>query len=293
MILGRQIVIQGNMTTSSGREGFCERCGHALNEHAPKIDSRCKKCKRYFEICQQDHLESGYKLCYIPCSCGKIYYPDKAKSAKPLKPHEYLEGHPGYRPPEDDEEEDDKKDEFSYSILPQPAASPKTQGAYMHTRNISEESEDPLQWSNAKYMQKTTMPDLTKAFANTSIGCAASAEAKDKGPEDMSQWCEWEWNEEIQCEYRSRQKDGKWEYEYRKSPSLVPATAPAKSVPTTKTSAKPSKSVPSKSSKSKSSKSSNATDWNEWEWSEEYKCEYRSRQNEDGEWEYDYRQRGE
>jgi hypothetical protein len=185
------------MTTSSGRKGFCERCGHALNEHAKKSDSKRKKCKKYFEICQQDHLESGYRLCYIPCSCGEIYYPDKAMSAKPLKPHEYLEGHPGYRPPEDDEEEDDIKDEFSYSILPQAAASPKIEGAYMHTRNISEESEDPLQWSNAKYIQKTTMPDLTKAFADASIGGAASAEAKDKGPEDTSQWCEWEWNEEI------------------------------------------------------------------------------------------------
>jgi hypothetical protein len=116
MILGRQIVIQDNITTSSSREGFCKRYSYTLNKHAQKIDSRCKKCKRYFKICQQDHLELGYKLYYIPCSCREIYYPNKAKSAKPLKPHEYLEGHPSYQPPKDDKEEED--DEFSYSILP-------------------------------------------------------------------------------------------------------------------------------------------------------------------------------
>jgi len=91
-----------------------------------------------------------------------------------------------------------------------------------------------------------------------------------------------------------RQKDGKQEYEYRKLPSLVPATAPAESIPTKKSA--PSKSSePSKSkskSKSKSSKSK-VTDWNEWEWSEEHKCEYRSRQKDDGEWEDEYRQKGE
>jgi hypothetical protein len=297
------------MSTSSGREGSCERCGHPLNEHARKSESKCKGCKRHFEICQQIHLGgSGYRLCYIPCTCGKENYPDKAKVATPLEPYEYLLNHPGYRPREysDDDEEESKLDVSLHSSPTHVAASHEPQGVALHTRNISQESEDPLQWSEAKYTQNTTMPYLIEAFATTSISAAASANAKDKGPEDTSQWCEWEWHDEYQCEYRSRQRDGKWEYDYRESSSLVPATAPAKSVPTTKTTAKSSKSVPSKSvpskssvskssksSTSKSSKSSSTTDWNKWEWSKEYKCEYRSRQKEDGEWEYEYRPKGE
>jgi hypothetical protein len=180
-----------------------------------------------------------------------------------------------------------------HSSPTQAVASHESQGASMHTRNVSQESEDPLQWSKAKYTQNTTMPDLIKAFATTSISAAASAEAKDKGTEDTSQWCEWEWHEEYQCEYRMRQKDGKWEYEYRKPLSLgTGRICPHKEV--SKVIEVDAKSKPSEPSKSQPSKSLKGTDWNEWEWSEEHKCEYRSRQKEeDGEWEYDYRQKGE
>lgn len=239
------------MSTSSGREGFCERCGHSKNEHALKADSKCKKCKRNFEICQQTHSGvRGRRLCYIPCSCGEKYYPDKAKAAVPLEPHEYLPSHPGYWPLEEDSILD-----TSLHSSPQ-AAVPRSQSVSTHNRNDSQESEDPLQWSDTKYEQNAALSGLAKAFAKTSIGSVASVEAS------------------------------------------AEARAPVRPAPATKTSAKSSKpessksSQPSKSSKSsKPSKSTKATDWNEWEWREEYKCEYRSRKNEDGEWEYEYRQR--
>lgn len=183
------------MSTSSGRgDEQCVRCGHQLNTHARKSESKCKKCKKHFEICQQIHLGgSGYRLCYIPCRCGEGNYPNKAKAAKPLEPYEYLPDHPSYQPREYSDEEEESKLDMSLNSSPtQAAASHKSQGASMHTRNVSQESEDPLQWSEAKFKQNTTMLDLIKAFATTNISAIASAEAKDKGLEDISQWCEWE-----------------------------------------------------------------------------------------------------
>ena len=38
----------------------------------------------------------GWKLCFVPCGCGKEYYPDKARSVVPLELHEYAPGHPGH-----------------------------------------------------------------------------------------------------------------------------------------------------------------------------------------------------
>ncbi|KAM0362987.1 hypothetical protein ACHAPK_011299 [Fusarium culmorum] len=91
------------MSTSSGREKTCSSCGHQLSVHAKKSEARYKKCKKSFEICQAlYHGEgaedsSGWRICLIPCDCGKTYYPDKAKAARPLERHEYISSHPAYK----------------------------------------------------------------------------------------------------------------------------------------------------------------------------------------------------
>ncbi|AEO57112.1 hypothetical protein MYCTH_2302925 [Thermothelomyces thermophilus ATCC 42464] len=92
------------MTTSSGRKGFCARCGHPMNGHTAAREAKCKKCKKVFDICQVNYHglggydPEGWRICYKPCYCGVKYYPDKAHSARPLEPHEYKPDHPGFRP---------------------------------------------------------------------------------------------------------------------------------------------------------------------------------------------------
>ncbi|KAK5627330.1 hypothetical protein RRF57_003045 [Xylaria bambusicola] len=66
-----------------------------------------------FEICQaQVHggVVGGWRICFQPCACGKEYFPDKAKAAQPLLPHEYLSDHPAYRTEEDVDYFDDDGD---------------------------------------------------------------------------------------------------------------------------------------------------------------------------------------
>ncbi|KAL2176554.1 uncharacterized protein P884DRAFT_278264 [Thermothelomyces heterothallicus CBS 202.75] len=75
------------MTTSSGRKGFCARCGHPMNGHTAAREAKCKKMQK-----------KGWRICHKPCYCGVEYYPDKARSARPLEPHEYKPDHPGFRP---------------------------------------------------------------------------------------------------------------------------------------------------------------------------------------------------
>lgn len=91
------------MTTSSGRTRWCVRCGHYMNEHARVVDSKCTKCNKAFVSCQS-RGHQGWRLCFIPCSCGAEYYPDKARAAVPLASHEYRKDHAGYRalPPGED-----------------------------------------------------------------------------------------------------------------------------------------------------------------------------------------------
>jgi len=119
------------MPTSSGRKGSCKRCGHPLNEHARKSESKCKECKSHFEICQQTYLGiSGYRLCYVPCTCGKINYPTRRRVVTPLEPYEYLPDHPGYRPREySDEEEEESKLDMSLPSPTQAATSYRSQEA--------------------------------------------------------------------------------------------------------------------------------------------------------------------
>lgn len=89
------------MSTSSKRQGFCSRCGHAQDGHEHEMYSRCRLCGEQFEICQvgiHGKDSGGWHLCFVPCYCGKDYYPDKATAATPLKPHEHVPTHPAYRP---------------------------------------------------------------------------------------------------------------------------------------------------------------------------------------------------
>ncbi|KAH6628119.1 hypothetical protein F5144DRAFT_296976 [Chaetomium tenue] len=116
------------MSTESGRKGSCNRCGHPMGKHAKKRDSKCQKCKKTFDICQVGFHGSvsggqpvdtavGWRICWVPCSCGEQYYPDKARAARPLASHEYKPEHPGFRPrsPENDAADTTEYDTTAYS----------------------------------------------------------------------------------------------------------------------------------------------------------------------------------
>ncbi|CAM6004407.1 unnamed protein product [Sphagnum balticum] len=190
------------MSTSSGRKGACERCGHMLNEHAHPRDSKCKKCKKVFEICQVsihgDGSQRAWRLCFIPCLCGKTHYPDKARAAVPLADHEYKPEHPGYRAL--DEEEYEEATSYHASVLPQDT---RTTG---HARVDSSDSQDPLAWSKEKYEQETRdIAELGEGLDKTHIGHNTKLK-----------WSTWSWSKERKRWMRVREKSpGDWEYDYQ------------------------------------------------------------------------------
>ena len=187
------------MSTSSGRTGSCERCGHFLDGHAHSRDSKCKKCKKTFEICQVA-THRGWRICFIPCKCGVQYYPDKARAAVPLASHEYQPDHPGYRPLTPDEEE--------YDTTTDQASSPTSKaGGYAgHARTDSTDSEDPLAWSMERYNRETSgnVEGLVETLRETHIG-----------ENSTSAWSEWAWDAGRNQWGRYRTCQGKYEYEWR------------------------------------------------------------------------------
>jgi hypothetical protein len=274
------------MSTSSGRDErkFCTRCDHTLNEHARERDSKCKKCKKIFEICQTGlhgiEKSGAWKLCFIPCSCGKDYWPDLAKAAKPLEPHEYKIGHPGYRPllyPEDEDGDDATHDDSQTDAgetedsftTPHKSSSSAAQSG--RSRVDSAGSEDPLAWSPNTYQQRTgSMAGLVEDLTNTHIddpGPQSKAAAGDTRREmsRISEWSDCYWSAEYKCEVRQRENAAiasGWEYEYRTADN----------------------------SKGKAAQS-RIGEWGDWYWSAEYTCEVRQRENAAiaSGWQYEYR----
>ncbi|TAQ86820.1 hypothetical protein B7494_g4841 [Chlorociboria aeruginascens] len=161
-------------------------------------------------ICQVathgDGYITGWRICFVPCSCGKKYYPEKAKPAVPLAPSENKESHPVYRPLTPLEEH--KKTAKYGEMAANKSESLPSQGVTWsagHGRVDSEESEDPLAWSKERYEQGTeSFAKLTEGFARTNIR-----------EETTVDWSLWSWNKEYGQWVRSREKSpGDWEYDY-------------------------------------------------------------------------------
>lgn len=142
-----------------------------MNGHAAERDSACKKCKAQFIICQEMHQSgSGWKICLIPCSCGKKHYPDKAKQAKPLNEADYIEYAPS-----------------SSSAGPSSAAMAALLGSSSsHARNPSAESEDPLQWSPDRLLSEGGL--LTTGMAALSITAQGSDPDEAQTVEVSARW---------------------------------------------------------------------------------------------------------
>lgn len=194
------------MSTSSGRKGWCTRCGHGMNEHARSAESKCRMCKKAFEICQtsyhgqEGYSPEGWRICYIPCNCGELYYPEKAKAARPLQPHEYIPGHPAYRALEEESfrtadvtgatdvsGHTDITDADDSSAVPAEAnpwpntsvTSTSNAGPsnLSHQRTFSEDSLDPLQWSPGRIGRETAaVADLAQQFDQVQLDDPISSE---------------------------------------------------------------------------------------------------------------------
>jgi hypothetical protein len=195
------------MSTSSGRKGSCERCGHFLDGHARTSESKCKKCHKLFDICQVA-THRGWRICFIPCNCGEKYYPDKARAAVPLASHEYQPNHPGYRALTPENEEYD-------TTTDQASSSTAKEGYADHARNDSTGS-DPLAWSTERYQRETTgsMDELVDTMHGTHIGGSS-----------ITVWSEWAWDAGRQQWGRYRMSAGEYEYEWQAPESSSSSTS--------------------------------------------------------------------
>ncbi|KJZ68299.1 hypothetical protein HIM_12307 [Hirsutella minnesotensis 3608] len=161
------------MSTNSGEDGWCPYCGHGMSVHAGEWESKCRNCEQRFIICQERHAKgSGWRICHMPCGCGKKYYPDKAKAAKPLKSGEYAQAASSIG--------------FSESTWQGVEATTQLVGtSSSHTRNPSADSVDPLQWTQARL--ESDGGSLLAGMAGLSVS-AESSEQVESTTEVSARW---------------------------------------------------------------------------------------------------------
>ncbi|PVH69798.1 hypothetical protein DL98DRAFT_623239 [Cadophora sp. DSE1049] len=140
------------MSTSSGRaqEGDCSRCGHSIEQHQKLKFTKCTKCRKSFEVCQagiHGNDGVGWRICYIPYSCGEKHFPLGLNRAHELAPHEYQTNHVAYKPltPNVDEviEElgvDDVQESFDNMTIGEPG--PSSSSASRHNKVDSGSSDE-------------------------------------------------------------------------------------------------------------------------------------------------------
>ncbi|ROT35418.1 hypothetical protein SODALDRAFT_328760 [Sodiomyces alkalinus F11] len=85
------------MSHSSGREGWCKSCPHAMDKHKKEY---CSACRGYVQICMCLNHEGGdpiYKICFGKCKCR---FPTTAYGASLtwLAAYQYRPDHEAYIP---------------------------------------------------------------------------------------------------------------------------------------------------------------------------------------------------
>ena len=248
------------MSTSSGRakEGNCTRCGHSMEQHQKLQFTKCQKCRKSFEVCQAGiHGDDGvgWRICYVPCSCGEKYYPLGLSRAHELARHEYQTKHAAYRPLTPDVEgtiDEPSLDEVteSFDNMGIGKSGPSSSSGGGHVR-VDSGGTDELAWDQSAIK--------TRAHAQP--------------------WSGWTWQPEYNRYYRSRAgKSGEWEYDYDYN-TPGPETAKGKGK------------RESGGSEDELAWDQSAVDtrtWSEWIWEENNSRYYRSRLGDSGEWEYEY-----
>ncbi|KAG9249989.1 uncharacterized protein F5Z01DRAFT_640709 [Emericellopsis atlantica] len=160
------------MSTSTGEEGFCIYCGHAMDGHTKANHSKCKRCKKRVLVCQATVHDSvaGWRICHVPCRCGEKHFPSTAKAARHLEPTEFASSHPDYQSPEeagDPEASYEQTTTFpDSSAIAMPEAESSRSTAHQqtahssHRRTYSAESVDELQWNSARLAEETVVAGM-------------------------------------------------------------------------------------------------------------------------------------
>lgn len=189
------------MTSNSGRDGHCERCGCADNNHTFGICAgrsgkgpKSAACTFEWSRCSTGGHNDIAEVQYVDCQrC-----PD----------------HPGAPPSNGDfwgtQPEDTYKVPTADELgIPWPEPHKKPEGSKGqrkeagHIRVNSGDSEDPLQWDEERYMKETA--ELVESFGKSTIS--------NKTSPAWSKWS-WSWSSERWSRYRI-DVEGKYEYDYQ------------------------------------------------------------------------------
>ena len=220
-----------------------------MEGHAKLRDTKCKKCKKSFEVCQagiHGNDGAGWRICFVPCSCGEKYFPLSLTKKHELAGHEYRENHPGYRPlaPEIDETTDEPSSVF---------------GEVM-------ESFTSMKISESRHSRDRTLKPPRKWTPPP--------------------WSDWIWEGEYSRYYRSRiMESGEFEYEYD---ITTPAPRQEKGKEREKGKDKRNSGSGDELAWDQRTFDQHTQPWSEWAWDEGEGCHYRTRIDDSGEYEYQY-----
>lgn len=282
------------MSTSSGRgvEGDCVRCGHSMEGHAKLRDTKCKKCKKSFEVCQagiHGNDGAGWRICFVPCSCGEKYFPLSLTKKHELAGHEYQENHPGYRPltPEIDETTDEPSS-VSREVMESFTNMKISESRHSRDRTLKPPKRwTPPPWSDwiwegeySRYYRyrATESGDFEYEYDNKT----SKALPKWTAPP----WSDWIWEGEYSRYYRSRvMESGEFEYEYD---ITTPAPRQEKEKEREKGEDKRNPGSEDELGWDQRTFDQHTQPWSEWAWDEGEGCYYRTRMDNSGEYEYQY-----
>jgi hypothetical protein len=225
------------MSASSGLKGDCGVCKHSYNEHnrhkckgsdKKKVQGKYtfEKCKTWWYVCQHGgHDFAGERAdAYMVCiSCeahpgggpdgsgpdGTFYTPSAEESiTMDWSPWEWVAENNQWRR----YRVSNGKYEYEWRDPEPSPSSTSDQAVAGHSRVDSQDSEDPLAWSNDRYEKETgDIGELTENLAKTKLDKGKEIDEKSTEP---TTWSEWEWNETYNCysRYRNGQNGTEWEY---------------------------------------------------------------------------------
>ncbi|KAH8797493.1 hypothetical protein F5882DRAFT_395882 [Hyaloscypha sp. PMI_1271] len=205
------------MTSNSGSEGPCERCGCANNNHTfgdcggkDKKGSRWEACTFVWARCTTGGHNDVADVKYVDCKrCPN--HPGAPPSNGEFWGSQPGDDYPIYTadelgilwPEHEDKSHGSKgKGKGKGKGRRDDKEQPWEAG---HTRVDSGGSEDPLQWTEDRYKKETG--ELIEGFGNTTID--------DKTNTAWSAWSAWSWSGERWERYRA-DSEGRYEYDHQK-----------------------------------------------------------------------------
>ncbi|KAH8674376.1 hypothetical protein BGZ60DRAFT_403762 [Tricladium varicosporioides] len=270
------------MSTSSGRggEGTCIRCGHSMEGHAKLSHTKCRSCKKSFEVCQfgahgYGSNQGGYRICYVPCSCGEKYYPLGLKRAHELALHEYQKDHEIYRALTPDETIDEVTADLSSMAIKDPG--PPGAGT-KHNKTDPGAANKPTgdqlttetHASDRSWSKWIWQPDCNRYFRSR-WGEFGELEYDYDYTEP---WGDWIWDKDNNYYYRARLRgSGSYDYDYDyNTPGPISIQEKGKG----------------KEEADSGGSKDNTRPWSGWVWDKDNNNYYRTRLKDSGDYEYEF-----